>query len=194
VASIDLYQANLMDLTLSSDYHGMQDDAFMYNIKGLLLPNIGFGAYYFKKDHFIGVSAPKMIRPRMEKRNSPMYDVLVGRQEPTIFLMGGKQFKINKDIQLQPSMLVRAVWNAPLSVGLYANAIVYKDFNVGLYYHFREIVGLMGQWQVNKQLKVGYSFDMATNQLIRTSWGSHELSLNFVMATKKKRIVYPRYF
>lgn len=192
--SLDVYQANLVDLTLSSDYYNQQDDAFMNNVKGLLLPNIGFGAYYFKKDHFIGVSAPKMFRPKMEKRSSPLFDALTGRQEPTIFLMGGKQFKINKDIQIQPSMLVRAVWNAPLSIGLYGNAILYKDFNVGLFYHFRETVGLMGQWQINKQTKVGYSFDVATNQLIRTNWGSHELAVNYTMATKKKRIVYPRYF
>ncbi len=192
--SLDVYQANLTDLTLSSDYYNQQDDAFANNVKGLLLPNAGFGAYYFKKDHYIGLSCPKMIRPKLEKRNSPLYDVMVGRQEPTIFLMGGKQFKVNKDLQLQPSVLVRAVWNSPLSVGLYGNAILFKDFNVGIFYHFRENLGLMGQWQINKQTKVGYSFDFATNQLIKTNWGSHELTLNYVLSTKKKRIVYPRYF
>jgi type IX secretion system PorP/SprF family membrane protein len=192
--SLDVYQANLMDLTLTSDYYGQQDDAFLYNVKGLLLPNVGFGAYYFKKDHFIGISSPKMIRPKLEKRNSPLYDVMVGRQEPTIYLMGGKIFKINKDYQLQPSMLVRAVWNAPMSIGFYGNMIMFKDFNVGVFYHFRETVGLMGQWQINKQTKVGYSFDMPTSVLIRNNWGSHELAVNYVLATKKKRIVYPRYF
>jgi hypothetical protein len=52
----------------------------------------------------------------------------------------------------------------------------------------------MGQWQINKQTKVGYSFDVSTNQIIRTNRGSHDLAVNYTMATKKKRIVYPRYF
>jgi type IX secretion system PorP/SprF family membrane protein len=192
--SLDVYQANLVDLALTSDYNGVTDDAFLYNVKGLLLPNVGFGAYYFKKDHYIGISAPKMLRPRMEKRDSPLYDVLVGRQEATVFLMGGKMFKINKDLQIQANILARGVWNAPMSIGLYTNMIIYKNFTVGAFYHYRETVGLLGQWQINKQTKVGYSFDLPTSVLIRNNWGSHELALNYILPTKKKRIVYPRYF
>ncbi|MBL0314381.1 MAG: type IX secretion system membrane protein PorP/SprF [Flavobacteriales bacterium] len=193
-ASVDLYQMNLTDLTLASDYYGTQDEVFMSNVKGLILPNVGFGAYYHKKDHFIGLSCPKMLRPKLEKKGSPAFALLNGREEPTIYMMGGKQFKVNKDLFLIPSMLIRSQWNAPMSVGIYANAIYMKDFNFGLYYHYREIVGLMFQWQLDKQIKIGYSADIPTNVLIRNNWGSHELAVNYALNSSKKRIVYPRYF
>lgn len=194
VASASLYQANLTDLTLSSDFYGTTDDAFMYNTKGLIVPNVGFGAYYFKKDHFIGVSAPALIRPRLEKRSIADQTHVDGRYEPTIYLTGGKMFKINKDINLNTSMLSRATLNAPISVGAYVSAIYNKNYTLGLYYHFRENAGIFFQWQIDKQIKVGYSFDMATNLLIRTNFGSHELAVNYALGGKKKRIVYPRYF
>jgi type IX secretion system PorP/SprF family membrane protein len=192
--SVDLFQMNLTDLSLSSDYYGLQDEAFNYNTRGLLIPNVGFGAYYHKKDHFFGVSCPKMLRPRLDKRSSPVYQLLGGRQEPVLYFMGGKQFKIHKDLYIQPSAMVRAEMNAPMSLGLYVNAVYMKDFNFGGFYHFREDVGVFFQWQVTKQIKVGYSFDMPTNLLIRTNWGSHELAVNYSLSSKKKRIVYPRYF
>jgi len=193
-ASIDVFQMNLTDLVLASDYHNQQDEAFMQNTRGLLVPNVGFGAYYHKKDHFIGISCPKMLRPRLEKKSSSAYSLLNGREEPTIYLMGGKQFKVNKDLFIIPSMLVRGEWNAPMSIGIYANATYLKNFSGGLFYHYREQVGLMFQWQIDKQFKVGYSFDVPTNILIRNNWGSHELIVNYALASSKKRIVYPRYF
>ncbi len=192
--SIDVFQMNLTDLTLSSDYYNQQDEAFMQNTRGLIVPNVGFGAYYHKKDHFIGISCPKMLRPKLEKKSSAAYSLLNGREEPTIYLMGGKQFKINKDLFFIPSLLIRAEWNAPMSIGLYANATYLKNFSGGLFYHYRETVGLMFQWQIDKKIKVGYSFDVPTNVLIRNNWGSHELTVNYGIASSKKRIVYPRYF
>ncbi len=192
--SIDVFQMNLTDLTLSSDYYNQQDEAFMQNTRGLIVPNVGFGAYYHKKDHFIGISCPKMLRPKLEKKSSAAYALLNGREEPTIYLMGGKQFKINKDLFLIPSMLIRGEWNAPMSIGFYANATYLKNFSGGLFYHYRETVGLMFQWQIEKNIKVGYSFDVPTNVLIRNNWGSHELTVNYGIASSKKRIVYPRYF
>jgi type IX secretion system PorP/SprF family membrane protein len=193
-ASVDMYQMNLTDLNLTGDYYGLTDEAFMYNTKGLIIPNIGFGAYYHKKDHFLGISCPKMLRPKIEKKSSPGYSLLDGRQEPTIYLMGGKQFKASKDLFIIASGLVRSQMNAPISVGVYANAVYLKNFNLGIYYHLREVVGLMFQWQIDSQFRVGYSADVPTNVLLRNSWGSHELAVSYAIASSKKRIVYPRYF
>lgn len=193
-ASVQLYQANMTDLALTSDFYGQNDESFMYNTKGLLIPNIGFGAYYFKKDHFIGISSPSLLRPKLEKRTNPVYEMLNGRYEPTIYLMGGKIFKVNKDLNMQGSALFRGTFNSPLSLGFYANAIYMKNYNLGIFYHFRENLGLSFQWQIDKQLKVGYSVDIATSTLIKTNYGSHELAVNYALPTKKKRIVYPRYF
>jgi type IX secretion system PorP/SprF family membrane protein len=194
VASASLYQANLTDLVLTSEHYGSTDDAFLFNTRSLVIPNIGFGGYYFKKDHFIGISIPAMIRPRLEKRTLAEQTHMNGRYEPTIYITGGKMFKINKDLNLNTSLLSRATLNSPLSIGAYVSGIYAKNYTLGLYYHYQENAGIFFQWQIDKQIKVGYSFDVATNMLIRTNFGSHELAVNYALGGKKKRIVYPRYF
>ncbi len=193
--SLDMLQVKLTDLVLTSDFYGKPEDAaFMYNVKGRLLPNVGFGAYYTKGEHFIGLSCPKMLRPKLNKEVTPQISSLSGKYEPTIYIMGGKQFKISKDFEMQGSVLVRAVWNAPMSIGLFANTIIYKEFNVGLNYNLRESIGLMCQWQINTETKVGYSFDVSTNQMIRANWGSHELALNHILSPKETRVASAKLF
>jgi type IX secretion system PorP/SprF family membrane protein len=193
-ASAALYQANLTDLMLISDYYGQEDVMFQYNVNGLLLPNAGFGMFYYKKDHYIGFSIPKMIRNRLDPSNSPVYDLMRGRQEWTGYLTAGKMIKVNKQIKLQPNMIIKGQINAPLSAGLYFNVIFLDQFTAGLFAHIKESAGLLVQWQLDKQFKFGYSFDVPTSALIKSTWGSHELAVSYGIPTKRKRIVYPRYF
>lgn len=193
--SMDVFQMNLTGLNLASDYYGAFDEAFIQNTRGLVVPNLGFGAYYYKKDHFVGLSAPKMLRPKMEKRSSDAYYLLDGRNEPVIYLMGGKMFTTsNKDLLLQASSLIRTQWNAPMSIGMYFNAHYMKEFNLGLFYYIGEQAGIMFQWQIDKQYKLGYALEIPTTQLIKTSLGSHELVFSYALPSKTRRIVYPRYF
>jgi hypothetical protein len=68
------------------------------------------------------------------------------------------------------------------------------QFTFGAFSHIGENAGLLAQWQVDKKIRIGYSVDVATNALIRTNFGSHELIASYALATKRKRIIYPRYF
>lgn len=193
-ATFEILQVNLVDLNLISEYYGTQDEAFMNNAQGVLLPNIGFGIYYFDRTSFLGLSMPKMILNKLERRGTEQYTLLRGRQIPAFNLMGGKIWKINKQIRIQPNFVMRAVWGAPISLGLYGNVIFMDQITAGLFYHFGENIGLLGQWQINRQLKIGYAFDVPVNELVRTGFGSHEVVLQYALQTKRKRIVYPRYF
>jgi type IX secretion system PorP/SprF family membrane protein len=193
-ATFELYQAKLSELALTSSYYDQQDQDFMYNVKNLILPNVGFGVYYYKKSHFISLSVPKMIRNKLVGRSSDLYQLLEGRQEPTAYFCAGRVFKVNKELKLQPNVLAKGQWGAPLSVGAHFNAIIYDQFNVGAFYYYREAAGMMFQWQVDPQLKFGYSMDLPVTQLIRTGIGSHEVAVTYTLATRRKRIVYPRYF
>jgi hypothetical protein len=109
-------------------------------------------------------------------------------------LTAGKMWKVNKQLKLQPNVVLRSVWGAPMSIGAFFNVIMMDQFTAGIYSHVGENAGLLFQWQVNKQFRVGYSFDVATSALITTNFGSHELAASFMIPSRKKRIVYPRYF
>lgn len=192
--SAGLFQANLIDVALTSDYYNQADENFMYNQNGVFLPNAGFGVFYYGKDFYMGLSSPKMLRNRLEQKGSELYDVLEGRTEPTLYLTGGKTWKINRYLKFQPNMLVRATYNAPVSVSTFANIIYMDQLQAGLFYNFNEVAGAVIQWQMDKNWRIGYSIDLPTSQLIRTNYGSHELMINYTPGAKRKKIIYPRYF
>lgn len=192
--SVDMYQNNLTDLNLTSDYYNQIDDAFLYNTEGLILPNAGFGMFYFKKDHFISLSVPKLLRNKLEKKGTPQFELFDGRQEPTVHFMAGKIWKINRQVKIQPNIAVRGVMNAPVSMTLYCNMIFMDQFTIGGFYGVQEVAGLLVQWKVDKKINIGYSIDVPVSTLIRTNLGSHEIIASYTLASKRKRIVYPRYF
>lgn len=192
--TVEMYQANLTDLTLASDYYGLNDEAFMTNTEGLIIPNAGFGIYYYKRDHFFGLSIPRMIRPELERRGSVAFDLLDGRHEPQVHLMAGKLWKINRQVKFQPNVIMRGVVNAPVSLSVFSNFILMDQFTIGMFYGIKENLGALFQWQVDKTLRFGYSVDFPANRLIRTNFGSHEITVGYAIPSKRKRIVYPRYF
>ncbi len=189
-----LFQSNLTDLYLTTDYWQEEDEFFMHNPKNVYLANVGFGMYYYKKDHYIGLSSPGMLRNNLEKKGSALHEVLDGRTEPTIYLMAGKEWKLNRAYKVQPNLMVKGTMNAPISIGVLTQLVYMDQLVVGLFYNFKEVGGAVLQWQFNKQWKVGYSVDVATSKLIQTNYGSHELMINYQLTSQRKRIVYPRYF
>lgn len=190
----DMYQNNINGLELASDYYNQVDDAFLMNTTGLFLPNAGFGMYYFDRTSFFGVSIPRLLPNRLDKKGTIAFDLLNGRQEATIHVMAGKIWKINRQVKLQPNVVLRSAMNSPMSIALYGNVIFLDQFTLGTFYSVSEAAGLLFQWQVDKRIRIGYSVDVPANRLIRTNFGSHELSVVYQMKTKRKRIVYPRYF
>ena len=198
--SVGLFQVRLAELELSSDYYNLLgqnivfDESFAYNTSGVILPNIGFGAYYYKKNYFLGVSSPRMIPTKLEKRGSELYQLLEGTTQPTLYIQGGYLFDIDKDFKLQPTGLIKMTPYAPVSVGAFVNAIFIEKIRVGIFYHLAESGGAIVQYQINDQIRVGYSADVATNRLISTNFGSHEVMFNYLFNYRRKKVIYPRYF
>lgn len=198
--SAGLYQVRLSELDLTSNYYNLTgrpvqyDESFAYNTSGVILPNVGFGMYYYKKNYFLGISSPKMIQNKLEKRSSELYSLLEGTSRPTLYLQGGYLFEIDRDFKLQPTGIVKMTQNAPVSIGAFVNAIFIDKIRVGAFYHLFETGGAIVQYQLNDQMRVGYSIDLPVNKLITTNFGSHEVMFNYLFNYRRKRIVYPRYF
>jgi type IX secretion system PorP/SprF family membrane protein len=193
---MSVFQANFTDLDLTSEVFNVEDVNFSYNPSKVLLANFGVGAFYDTEDFFVGVSTPRFLKNRLEGKNPDLtiYNSSRGKSEPTYYLMGGYNLKLNAAMEFQPSMLTRATIGAPLSVGFYGTMILKKSLKLGAFYNFKEVVGGMVYFHVNKKTEIGYSFDVAANELIRTNFGSHEVTMTYNFRKINRKIVYPRRF
>jgi type IX secretion system PorP/SprF family membrane protein len=190
-----LFQARYTSLDLTSErLWGQEDVNFSYNPSNLFLVNFGLGAYYHSEDYFLGISSPRLLKNRIENSDFNIYSTVRGRTEPTYYLMGGYNFLLSAWTEFQPAVLVKATQGAPLSIGLYGSFVLKEKWRLGGFYAIGELAGALVQLQVTDRLRVGYSFDVAANELISTNLGSHEVSATYQFKTFRKRIVYPRRF
>lgn len=180
----NLFQADLASLgTVEVEPHNA-------NISGKLLPNFGFGMYWHAPRYYVGISAPKLLENTIGEDGR----VATGREFRHYFLMAGYVMDLGRDLKFKPALMARVVEGAPLSMDVNANFLLRERIWFGAMYRLGNALGVMAQYQINEQLRVGYAFDMTTTTLGAYNAGTHELMLGYDLKYTKGRTISPRYF
>lgn len=90
--------------------------------------------------------------------------------------------------------MLRAVPNAPISADITAQFVLVEKLWLGATYRVGNSVGLMLQVQISQQLKIGYAYDLTTNELGSYNSGTHEVLINYDFSFGRGRVRSPRYF
>lgn len=184
---------NLQENYLDVIEHDQGDIQFSENVHKIV-PNMGFGIYYKTEKYYAGFSIPRLVENRLDISST---DVIVNKFNTRnwhYFLTGGYVFNLSENIKLKPQIMMKAVDGAPLQVDGTIMALFNEILWVGSTYRSEDAVAFIAQFQVNKQIRIGYSYDYTTSQLNNYGNGSHEITLGVDFPTKKLRIVTPRYF
>ena len=161
------------------------------NNASTLLPNFGFGLFWHSTTYYVGLSAPKLLANEIDNGG----DVLVTAKEARhYFLIGGLVVPVTQDLRFRPSFMLRAVEGAPLSLDLNAHFLLRERIWFGAMYRLGNSFGVMAQYQVNDQLRVGYAFDLTTNALGAHNAGTHEVMLGYDLRFAKGMTISPRWF
>lgn len=179
------YQADIASLST------VEPDAANVNIAGQWLPNFGFGLFWHSQRYYIGLSAPKLLENDIEATGTVLVTASEARH---YFLMGGYVFDIQRDLKFKPSFMLRSVEGAPLSLDVNANFLLRERIWFGALYRYRNAFGVMGQYQVNDQLRIGYAFDLTTTRVGAYNAGTHEIMIGYDLRFVKGRTISPRYF
>ena len=92
--------------------------------------------------------------------------------------------------------MVKATNGSPLSYDLTANFLFNDKMWLGAAYRINESTGALGgifDFQVSKQLRLGYAYEHPISDIRPYSSGTHEILLMFEVF-KSKRVKSPRYF
>ncbi len=169
------------------------DIAFSQNIGGKFLPNVGFGAYFSTDKIFVGFSAPRLLSNEITFDNN-VTTKRAYRESRHLFMTAGGLFKVSPSVNFKPSVGVRYVAGAPVSVDVQTNFQFAEKFWLGAMYRFNDAVGGIFQLQVNDQFRFGYSYDFNTSALRKYNGGSHEIMLTYDFIYRRANIKTPRYF
>jgi len=167
-------------------------DALFNN--GYLLPNFGFGIYFYNSKFFIGGSVPTFLSYR-EKSEGIGFEAFNNTRNYNYLLSAGMLFTVNENFKLKPSTLLRYHANSPLQYDINCNFILLKDGKLWLgasYRHQDAFVGLI-DFQINTQFRLGYSYDYSLGFLSNYNSGSHEIVLRYEFRYILKAL-NPKYF
>lgn len=166
------------------------DAAFSENINQLQMI-FGAGAFLYSDNFYFGLSAPNILPNDAELNN-----VTVSENAIHVYGIGGYIFEVSDNVLLKPSTVLKQAVGAPLSFDVSFNTLLFKRFEAGVSYRYQEsFSGLVGFF-ITPDLRIGYSYDYATNDLNSLGTGSHEIVLlfDFDLLNKGNNYSSPRFY
>jgi len=170
------------------------DPSFEPDLDRKLIPNIGFGVYYYTQNFYLGFAVPKLIESTNFKIERHAY-----------FLVGGL-FNVNKNFMLKPSLMykqtksiaafdasVLGIVNELFWIGIQVRDVVdTTSFNLASNLGTTALFGL----SLGERFSVGYSYGIPssmTNKGFNSS--THELMLRYDLSARVKGYLRsPRFF
>lgn len=183
----NVYQAYLSDLVITDP----NDPVFAYDVNFKFLPNMGFGIMWHSNRFFLGASAPKILKNRIQSQNTEN----VYREVLHFYGMGGYVFFLSDVLKFKPTVLYRWAERTPSFVDISGSFLLYDRVWIGATYRLSNSYGLIFQFNVSNQLKFGYSYDQTTFHPTQVNGGTHEFLISYdFVSSRRSRQVAPRYF
>lgn len=150
-------------------------------IESIVIPDAGFGTYFYGEQYFFGVSIPQLLQNKLM-----LSDVgnPVGTLVSHIFLMGGYNFEVGSDFEIQPSLLMKYVNPTPPQFDISVKATYQQKVWVGGSFRTDDAMSAIVGYNVMDKLFIAYSYDFTTTDLKNYSSGTHEVMLGMRFTPK----------
>jgi type IX secretion system PorP/SprF family membrane protein len=181
----------IIDLNSSdiSQLSNGDNDPRAQSLTNSLTPNAGIGILYKSSKWFMGIGVPRLLGNNNSETNGGYSN------DMHAYVLAGVLVNLKNNWIFRPSTQVRGALNAPMSVDISATFINNKVFHIGLNYRLLASAGLIAQYQITRQFKLGYAFDLGLTSALRTTnFGSHEVMLSYDMNYTKSSVASPRFF
>jgi type IX secretion system PorP/SprF family membrane protein len=187
--------SNTLGYNHGSELTKIDDVAFTNG--GFWTPKIGFGAYYYTKKFYAGVSLPTLYAKEGKGFSYNLSPNNANYFKTIALITAGYVFDIGKDIMLKPSTLIKYQKNAPLQVDLNCNAFLRNGLSAGLSFRTDKtsswLVALLG-YNINPEMRLGLGYDFNFSGIRKYQKGSLEIMLGYDFGSRTMKVKNPRYF
>ena len=166
-------------------------DPFFANAINETTPNIGAGVYFYKPNkYYISISVPNILNGVHLDANGTK----IGSESEHLFTAAGYVFDLSENFKIKPHALLKYAFDAPVSFDLNANLFMYDLLEFGVGYRLDDSFSAMINFQVTKDLRIGYAYDAINSGLDIVTNSSHEVFINYDFNFSSKVSRSPRYF
>ncbi|MFI1744091.1 PorP/SprF family type IX secretion system membrane protein [Thalassobellus sediminis] len=186
-------KAGFTQYSLDADFRESESsDPLIYGIQNRWTPNIGLGVFWSTNKWYVGLSTPRVLNT--DRNTEEGFEAL---ERLSYYFTGGYVFDLSKTVKFKPSYLIKATNGAPISYDLTANFLFNEKFWLGGSYRINESTGAIGgflDFQVSRQLRVGYAYEKPISDISRYTNGTHEVLLIYEFKFLSSKLKSPRYF
>lgn len=150
------------------------DIAVQNNTFNELIPDFNFGMYWYGERHFVGVSGYNLLQSKDD-----LFDLTTtvsNTLDRIVFAHAGYLFPIGSSFAIEPSVMVRYMFNSPYSLDGNLRFILKDQYWLGASYRLNDAVSMMIGADLGV-MELGYSYDLGMSNLATYNTGSHEIFL-----------------
>jgi len=148
-------------------------DANGFQIDGI------FGVYYENQNFWGGISSTRVIESAADVNSNFGGASTFFKNARHYYVMGGYNWAIPAtNWELRPSTLVKLT-SGSTTFDLNVTGVYNNKFWGGVTYRLQDAVAATLGWQVTPDIRLGYSYDVATSPLSGQGGGSHEVMVQY---------------
>jgi len=152
------------------------DPAFTTS-QNTMRPSFGAGIILKSERYFLGISAPRLLN-----ENATAGTTQTNLYSQHFYGMMSYLLYVSENVRFKPSVLIRAVKGAPLSVDYNASFVFDQRYTIGLYTRNLNAYGFLTQMKFGKGYRFGYTFEVPGNNSVGTRFTTHEVTLGLNLA------------
>jgi type IX secretion system PorP/SprF family membrane protein len=153
------------------------DPAFSSKTTNFIVPNCGFGIYYYAKQYWAGFSIPKFFG--FENTASGSYKAVNNVSRYEYFFTAGGKFDVTGDIRIEPSamLVLSTVFKPEVTINCVG---IFRDcYKGGIGFRTHDAIIVLIGYNLNRQFSVAYTYDINIGRLSNYTSGSHEIGLQY---------------
>lgn len=169
------------------------DPVFIGNTASTI-PDFSFGAYYQRKQFYVGLSRMHLAKTKFDKDAYPPTNSIL---YPHHYLIAGNVFDVNKKISIEPSILLKTSIKGTLQMDLNTMVCYDEKVSAGIQWRPGDAVLLMAKYCVNERLRISYSYDIPMGNFYGSNKGAHEIVISYgvnLPPPPVKKEIHPRYY
>lgn len=186
----------LQQYKLNGDQLNFYDNAEALGIQSSIVPDASVGVWLYNHRFYAGISTTQLFQNNLgfvSNNDISLNQGGYGKLNNHYFITSGIRISINPDLFIVPSILVKVVSPAPISIDLNAK-LKYKNFLwCGLSYRNMDAVYAMAGVTIKELIDIGYSYDTSISSIRYYNSGSHEILIG-VRLKLRQRLQCPANF
>jgi type IX secretion system PorP/SprF family membrane protein len=188
--SLNMYQFKINSNKIVID--DKTDPLYLIAGRPIVIPDMNFGVYYSAEKYFVGFSASDLAQAALKISSGATVDYTLVRN---YVLIGGYNIPITStferrtselSIVVQPNALIKVSESGAIQGDVGCRVLLGQQYWGGLSYRTPNIMVIMAGIKVDK-FYIGYAFDANFSNIMRSTYGSHELSITYKFGESVRR-------